>query len=226
MLNVFFCGLSGSGKDTLANYFRDTHGYLKFRLAGTIKQIITEKGHFSFSQIDELKRTNENIRKDHWIVGDWMGADGNAVMQRIKNICDRDSVEFDMLPADLRGNPICICDVRRDFEIRMLLERGFVGVFLTRTTEELKENQHSTEINMFKNGLVKNAVEKFPGQCLLVYNNGESPEDVLALAKDKKEMLEKTISVITFNCNPNAETLINVFKPGNGNTAADKILEW
>lgn len=225
MLNVFFCGLSGSGKDTLANYFRDTHGYLKFRLAGTIKQIITEKGHFSFSQIDELKRTNENIRKDHWIVGDWMGADGNAVMQRIKNICDRDSVEFDMLPTDLRGNPICICDVRRDFEIRMLLERGFVGVFLTRTTEELKENQHSTEINMFKNGLVKNAVEKFPGQCVLVYNNGEAKEDVLKLVSENKDFFAKTMSVLTFDSAPAGQTLENSFRPGYGNVA-DKILEW
>lgn len=225
MLNIFFCGLSGSGKDTLANYFRDTHGYLKFRLAGTIKQIISERGHFSFSQIDELKRTNENIRKDHWIVGDWMGADGNAVMQRIENICNRDSVEFDMLPADWQNNPICICDVRRDFEIKMLLERGFVGVFLTRTTEELKENQHSTEINMFKNGLVKNAVEKNPGQCVLVYNNGESEEDVLKLVNANNDFFAKTMSVMTFKERPTGESLLNAFRPVCG-SVADRILEW
>ena len=133
MINLFLYGMSGSGKDTLANYFKNSHLYLKFRCAGTIKQIVSEKGQMTFPELEERKRTEKEIREAHWKIGDWMGKDGEAVAQRIKNILSRQSVEFDMLPSNVVQNPICFCDVRRMFEVEIMLENGCVGIFLTRT---------------------------------------------------------------------------------------------
>ena len=38
--NIALYGMSGSGKDTVADYLRDNYGYVKLRLAKTIKSII------------------------------------------------------------------------------------------------------------------------------------------------------------------------------------------
>lgn len=166
--------MSGAGKDTIANYFQDKHLYLKFRCAGTIKQIICEKSQLTFSQLESIKRTNENLRKEHWKVGDWMGKDGSAVSQRLVNIIRRDSVEFDIMPKSVKNNPIMVCDARRLFELEIMLANGFVGIFLSRTTDELKPNKHSTENNIFDSDELITLMKKYPGQCVLALNSDKA----------------------------------------------------
>lgn len=76
----------------------------------------------TFAELEERKRKESDIRKAHWTIGDWMGADGSAVRTRIRNILKRQSVEFDMLPPNVSQNPILFCDVRRDFEVEEMLK--------------------------------------------------------------------------------------------------------
>lgn len=211
MVNIFLYGMSGSGKDTLANYFKNSHLYLKFRCAGTIKQIISEKSNMTFSELEERKRTEKELREAHWKVGDWMGKDGAAVSQRIKNILSRKSVEFDILPSNVIENPICFCDVRRMFEVELMLQNGCVGIFLTRTTPEYKHGKHSTEDSIMLDDRFDYILNKYKNQCIVVFNNGESPEYVMQII-DTRPSLRNALGILTFKIKPDGKSLINTFK--------------
>lgn len=211
MINLFLYGMSGSGKDTLANYFKNTHLYLKFRCAGTIKQIISEKAQMSFPELEERKRTEKELREAHWKIGDWMGEDGAAVAQRIKNILSRQSVEFDILPSNVVENPICFCDVRRMFEVELMLQNGCVGIFLTRTTAEDKHGKHSTEDSIMLDNRFDYILNKYKNQCVVIFNNGESPEYVMQII-DTRPSLRNALGLITFKQKPDGKTLIETFK--------------
>ncbi len=211
MINLFLYGMSGSGKDTLANFFQQKHLYLKFRCAGTIKQIISEKGGMTFAELEERKRKESNIRKAHWTIGDWMGADGSAVRTRIRNILKRQSVEFDMLPPNVSQNPILFCDVRRDFEVEEMLKNGAVGIFLTRTTSEDKHGKHSTEDSILLDERIQKILRDFPNQCVMVFNNGETKTEIFDLI-DRIPLYRNALGIVTFESAPNGKTLIETFK--------------
>lgn len=201
--------MSGAGKDTLANYFQNTHLYLKFRCAGTMKQIVSEKNNLSYSELEIKKRENEKLRKEHWKIGDWLGKDGDSIKQRIKNITNRDSVEFDILPKIVKNNPIVFCDVRRLFEAELLLQYGYFGIFLSRTTKEYKPGKHSTEINMFCNGDLEYLIKKYPNQCIIVFNDEQQspvPPETL------KEKYKQALNIIIIQGETTGELLIEIFK--------------
>lgn len=202
MINLFVYGQSGSGKDIIADYFRDNHLYLKFKCAGTIKQIISEKEGLTASELEEKKRLDERIRKLHWKTGDWMGSDHNAVLNRLSNIIHRDSIEFEILPSQYKGSPIIIDDVRLVNEAEYLLHHGFVGIFCTRTTSEFKEGKHKTENDLFKNGKALELVNKYPNQCTVILNS-QFPD---------YEEFEKTLGSLGKNFT-NALNIIAMYNP-------------
>lgn len=212
MINLFTYGMSGAGKDTLANYFQDNHLYLKFRCAGTMKQIISEKNKLGYSQLELDKRTNEALRKEHWKVGDWLGKDGSAVKQRLINIINRDSVEFDIMPKNVKNNGIIICDVRRLFEAELLLQSGFVGIFLSRTNSEYKPNKHTTEVHMFENGYLQYLVNKYPKQCIIVINSMTEEYNREQIEKMYGGLFENALNIISLPKNSDGDALVKVFK--------------
>lgn len=197
MINTFIYGQSGSGKDILSTLFKNKHLYLKFRCAGTIKQIICEKNGFAMSQLEKEKRSNEAIRKEHWKVGDWMGKDHKAVIQRLSNIVKRDSCEFDIMPESVKRYPILIEDVRLEIEADYLLSQGFNGVFLTRLTSEFKNKKHKTENDLFSSGAVKRLCEKYPDQCVIIVNSEfENREQFNEYVKVCQEKCPKALNIL------------------------------
>lgn len=218
MRNLFFYGQSGSGKDTLANYFRDKHHYLKFRCAGTIKQVLSEKNGLNADELEIMKRRDERLRKAHWKFGDeYNGKNHASVLQRLKNIVNRDGIEFDIMPSFIHNFPLIISDTRLRVEIEYLLNNGFTGIFLTRKTAEFKKNKHSTEHDLFDNGTIHQLVKSYPRQCLIVCNdlvefNSAEEEQIY------KEDLVKKLSYefpdalnILVNLNPTGEQLVQSF---------------
>lgn len=66
--NIIIVGLTGSGKDTIADDLVYNSDYFKLRIAGTIKQIICEKHELSETELEEVKRTNPVIDKNIMIL--------------------------------------------------------------------------------------------------------------------------------------------------------------
>lgn len=211
MTNLFVYGQSGSGKDTLSNYFRDKHNYLKFRCAGTIKQVLSEMNDLTAKELEEKKRNDEELRKAHWKFGDWYnrGNDHLSVLTRLKNILNHESIEFDSIPQLIRNNPVIISDVRIEKEMRYLLSHDCVGIFLTRKTKEFKKNLHATEHDLFSEGIIQKITNEYPGQCIIVFNDIVSEDE-------EKELLEEVNNYpnalrVILATNADANQLINSF---------------
>lgn len=168
MKNIFICGLSGSGKDTLAKHF-NANGYNNMRLAETIKRIICEKENLTFDEIEEQKRTDFLLRKMHNDVADELGH--KAHITRLKQLINKTSMDFQWMSEKQKLQPTCVIDVRADYEIETLLGAGFIGIFLSRTTAEYRQTSHYTEQNMFQNGKLKEYVDEYPNQCIIVFND-------------------------------------------------------
>lgn len=150
MENFFVCGLSGSGKDTVSNHLVENHNFIKIRLAKTIKQIICEKYNVTFDELEELKRIDKRFRELHHEVSEWL--DVQSTYNRINQIIARTAMDFEILPPNIRNRQMIICDVRSYNESKMLLDAGFVGIFLSKQSNEYSSANHYTEQNMFKNG--------------------------------------------------------------------------
>lgn len=218
MKNLFFYGQSGSGKDTLANYFREKHHYLKFRCAGTIKQVLSEKNGLTASMLEIEKRRNEKLRKAHWKFGDeYNGKRHASVMQRLQNILSRDSIEFDIMPDFLQHYPLIISDTRLEIEIDYLLKAGFIGIFLTRKTGEFQDGKHSTENDLIENGTVARLSKRYPNQCLIVCNDivtfpdeNQQIEYTKNLAENLSKRYPDALNVL-IQLNPTGEQLVNSF---------------
>lgn len=156
--NIFIYGLSGSGKDTISDFLRDQFGYLKLRIAGTIKQYVFETyGFKTQEEFEEAKRNNPEVRKAHNIFGKQYDSKGlelsnkEATENRIDSLIQRTALEFEIL-NNMKEQPICIVDVRNKFEAEKFLNAGFVGIFLNRRNNEYADTNHKTEQNMFRNG--------------------------------------------------------------------------
>lgn len=174
--NFFVYGLSGAGKDTIADFFVFNHGYVKLRIARTIKAIITEKHNISFSELEVLKRTNPELRKEHNILGDQMGNDyddeRNASLNRCKQLCDGRSMDYEFIDFKL---PKVVCDVRTIQEMNVFLKAGYIGIFLTKLSDEYKGEKHITENYLFTNiGNLKKLILDYPEQIQIIDNYGQT----------------------------------------------------
>lgn len=165
--NFIIYGKIGSGKDTIADYLKSYFGYYKFRIADTIKRIITEKRNLTFEQLEILKRTEPEIRDEHLKTGEFMGFEAN--INRCKLIASKNSLDWINLEKD---NDYVICDGRSKEEIEIFLEDGAFGIFLTRETEEYSNPNHWTNQNLITNGILYELIEKYPHQILVVLNGG------------------------------------------------------
>ena len=158
MKNIFIYGMSGAGKDTIANSIRNYYGYLKLRIAGTIKQYIFETyGFKSQEEFEEAKRTNPEVRKMHNIIGNEIDLKGkelsgqNGSLNRLDQLLNRTSLEFE-IHYNMNDKPLCIIDVRTIEEAKKCFDAGLYGIFLNRRSTEFADKTHKTEQDIFLNG--------------------------------------------------------------------------
>ncbi len=178
-LKIFVYGMTGSGKDTVSNYLRDKHGFVKLRIADTIKRIICESYNLSFDELEEQKRINPELRKAHHIVSDILdGFSGKtqSSLNRVMQLINGKALDYQHISFE-HTNKI-ICDVRTKEEMTMLLKAGWVGIFLTRTTEEFKQSGHFTENNAFGNDIIKNLYDYFL-KSMYIIDNDNHLDDIM-----------------------------------------------
>ena len=141
--NIVLFGLSGSGKDTIANHLDYTLDYFKIRIAGTIKQIIQEKRNLSIDELEEQKRLNPEIRQEHHDVGEYLG---DGTINRVKMIINNTVAEFQYKQEH---QLVVVCDGRGlEREIKLFLsEPNWVCIFLSRNNydSEFRNKEHWTE---------------------------------------------------------------------------------
>ncbi len=177
-IKFFVYGMSGSGKDTVSNYLRDKKGFLKLRIADTIKRIICEAKNMSFEELEEQKRNNSTLRELHYVVSkilDDIAGFEQSSTNRLKQLINGKA--FDYQYADFNSNKI-ICDVRTEEEINILLKAGWVGIFLERTTQEYKNSCHFTEQNIFLNGIIHVLKRNYLKQIIIIDNSSIFEKDI------------------------------------------------
>lgn len=217
--NIFIYGLSGSGKDTISNYLRDTYGYLKLRLAGTIKQYVFETyGFKNQEEFETKKRQNPEVRKAHNIFGKQYDQEGldrsnkEATTNRIIVICERTALEFEIC-SEMNERPICIVDARNLFEASMLLEKGFYGIFLNRCSNEYAMKDHKTEQDMFMNGeIVKilTQLESNENTCFILNTSAIDLVQFEAINKAMTKACENDVKPFIVSTQGSIEMLLNL----------------
>ncbi len=158
----FIYGLSGAGKDTIANHLRDKYKFAKYRLATPIKSAIESITGYDTETLEKVKRTEPEIRKMHWKAGDVLsnyGSNGaeNVVpysVKRIENLLNKATIDFDMLEKSAYPNNIVFCDVRIDAEIEKCIELGITPIFINYEPIEFGDKKQKTEQDFFRNGKV------------------------------------------------------------------------
>ena len=152
--NIFLYGLSGAGKDTIANYLRDNYGYIKLRVAGTIKQIIMETNNLvDLDDLEYQKRLKPEIRKAHNLLGTILDSVGElksnppSSKNRLRLLVRERSLESEMI-KDYHTYPKVICDVRTEDELNYILSHtgNYIGILLKRQNRgEYADKKHKTE---------------------------------------------------------------------------------
>lgn len=209
-LNIFLYGLSGAGKDTIANYLRDEYGYLKLRIAGTIKQFVFETyGFKNMEEFENSKRSNPEVRLRHNTFGSQYDKEGiehtnvEASINRLNDLINRTALEFE-ISRDMEYAEICITDVRTFEEAKVLLNADFVGLFLTRQNEkEFAKKDNKTELGLIEN----NKILELPNHenIYIIRNHENSINDDFGKFKDS----ENNLIFDTFNTNGTNEDLID-----------------
>lgn len=217
--NIFIYGLSGSGKDTISNYLRDTYGYLKLRIAGTIKQYVFETyGFKNQEEFETKKRQNPEVRMAHNNFGKQYDQEGldrsdrEATTNRITAICNRTALEFEIC-SEMNEHPICIVDVRNYFEASMLLEKGFYGIFLNRRTDEYALKDHKTEQDMFMNGeIIKilKALENVENACFILNSSAIDLSQLVDINKAMTKACENDVKPFIVSTQGSIEILLNL----------------
>lgn len=166
--NVFFYGMSGSGKDTGSDFLKNIYSYRKVRIADTIKRIICEKENLTFEELEVQKRTDKRLRQLHHDVGDYLDSQ-NGTMNRIGQIIKHTALDFQFFSEEEKESMnIVVCDVREMKEAVEFLKDGWIGICLSRKTSET--SNHRTDISMFDNGQLDVLKEKYPDQLYIVDN--------------------------------------------------------
>lgn len=171
--NVVVFGLSGSGKDTIANHLEHYLDYFKIRIAGTIKQIIQEKYLLSETELEEAKRGNAEIREEHHNVGTYLdGFDGT--INRVKMIISGKLLEFKYKQDHQQ---IVVCDGRGlEREVGEFLKHpDWVCIFLSRTNYD---KEHRNEAHWTEHGSIENSlkfIKEFDlyDKSIIIINNKE-----------------------------------------------------
>lgn len=166
--NIFIEGCSGSGKDTLANYFRDIHGYFKIRIADTIKRIICETENLTLNELEAQKRNNHELRLLHNEVGKYLDSK-NGTVNRINQIINRVALDFQHIqnPESLK---VCVCDARGYDNSEQLLKAGFLGFLLMRDPREFGNPEHWTEKTFARDKRIIELAEKYHKQMVVIFN--------------------------------------------------------
>jgi hypothetical protein len=168
MPNFFIYGLSGSGKDSIANYLADSYAYVNLKLSRTVKQIICERLNITFNELEILKRENSEIRAMHNEVGNFLDK-YNGSINRLKQLIDGRAFDFDYISKDTSR---VISDIRAKEWINILLEAGWKGLFLSRKPNEFQNKQHKTEFYIFDDNEYLNSIlEKYNKQIIIIDNN-------------------------------------------------------
>jgi len=176
MKKIFTYGLSGSGKDTIANYLNKNNNFIKLRIADTIKRIICEAKNLTFAELEIQKRTNPELRELHHKVSqilDDIAGMKQSSLNRLEQLINGTAFDYEINKFHDRCNKI-IFDVRSKEEMIMLLNAGWVGIFLSRTSNEYKHSGHFTENDAFKNGLINELVKTYGEQIYVIYNDDDS----------------------------------------------------
>lgn len=166
--NIFIEGCSGSGKDTLANYFRDIHGYFKIRIADTIKRIICETENLTFDELEAQKRNNPELRLLHNEVGKYLDSK-NGTVNRINQIINRVALDFQHI-KNIEKIKICVCDARGYENAEQLLKAGFLGFFLIRDPREFGNPEHWTEKTLSRDRKIIELAKQYYKQMIIVFN--------------------------------------------------------
>lgn len=178
MVNVFVYGMSGAGKDTVSDYLRDNYDFIKLRIAGTIKQYVYETyGFKSIEEFEIAKRNIPDVRIAHNIFGNqydkesFNRSNNEASLNRLNNIINGTLLEFEII-KDLKKKNRCICDVRCESEVKLLIEAGWIGIFLARRSIEYRYENHKTEQSIILNGILQELShnEKFNNQIFIIDN--------------------------------------------------------
>lgn len=150
--NIFLMGLSGAGKDTIAQHLRDNLGYRIVRLSTTVKNLVYETFNFkTVADYEEAKRKFSYVRKAHNNIGDEYDTRGEfqagtkSSDNRLTHIINNELIENDMV-LGFDQMPIVIPDIRKCTDASRLLEYGWVGVMLGRRNySEYRNAKHHTE---------------------------------------------------------------------------------
>lgn len=166
--NIFIEGCSGSGKDTLANYFKNIHGYFKIRIADTIKRIICETENLTLDELEVQKRNNPELRLLHNEVGKYLDSK-NGTVNRINQIINRVALDFQHIqnPESLK---VCVCDARGYDNSEQLLKAGFLGFFLMRDPREFGNPENWTEKTLVRDKKIIELAEKYHKQMVVIFN--------------------------------------------------------
>lgn len=200
--DLFIYGLTGSGKTTVAEYLREYFGYRTFRNAGTIKQIICEKHGWSPEELEENKRENPEIRIEHHTESEYLGK--QTTLNRCQLLASRRAFEFENI--DDPEKQIVIQDVRDSEEAEIYLKNDFVGIFLTRVTNEFNAN-HWTDVNIFQTDAFNRLSKEFPEQLIIIDN---PIADIKMLSDDFFQGLPDYVKVIRLGNNTPKDELLEV----------------
>ena len=145
--NIFVYGLTGSGKDSVSNYLVENYGYFKLRIADTIKRVICEALNISSEELEEQKRTNSELRMLHHIVSqmfDDLAKKPQSSINRVEQLINGKAFDFHNFSVQHDKVLKVICDCRTISEAKKFLEAGWTGIFLSRTTESVKNHRCCT----------------------------------------------------------------------------------
>lgn len=202
--NIFICGLSGSGKDTLVSEFCKRMPFVKIRLAETLKRMITEVNGISFDELENLKRVTPKLRSQHNEFDVMLrpftdNPDLISSASRYDLIINRKSMDFtnpviDGIDESLMNNPIIIIDGRDSLGTRKFIEAGYVGIFLTRTNHDtqFRNTSHETEADNISNGTVEYlCAQGFADNIYIVNNDSFIRNDISDLKEKYPELYVK-----------------------------------